>query len=87
MLRRTLPESGISAPVEGVGIRVFCSIQKGPVQINVQSKRDLLESNFKGKRGLSESNFGDKGTKGPVRIMPSIGRGGGGVRIKNGMSH
>ena len=75
MSRRTLSESGIAAPVEEVGIGVFCSISS--------------------KTGLSESIFRVKGTcrnltleeKGPVGIMPSMGGWGGGVRIKDRMSH
>ena len=74
MSSRTLLESGIFSPVEGVGIaittrndgrnhclsRSLCSIQK--------------------QGGGSESNFR---VKGPVGIMHAIGRG---LRIKNGMS-
>ena len=62
---------------------VFVLYKNGPVGIKLQSKRGLSESNFRGERDLSESDFRAKGT---CRNNAFHGGGGGGVRIKNGMS-
>ena len=51
------------------------SCQNGPGGIKLQSKR-----------GLSESDFRDKGTCGKKKSLPYLLGGGGGGRIKNGMS-
>ena len=54
MLKRTLSESGISAPVEGSEWESFVLFKNGLVGIKFQSKKDLLESCLSLGRGGGE---------------------------------